>query len=214
MNLYDDWADSLFNRDESKGDWRWEIDSEPVILDDVNSADFFIRLMGELPALAERFSLWQITLGIEYLFNNSMSDFMYTIRDGEISTSKRVEAILSIKALYLMFSLHCEPKLGHLSEEGGILNGFCYMLWDTTPLSYGEESKDKKEIYRAIVYVLQFSLERENVACIESALHGFGHLTPYSELAVKAIQGYIDRDRFQRGELLSYANDALTHSIQ
>ena len=55
----------------------------------MNSANFFIRLMGELPTLAR-----------------------------------------------------CEKKLGHLSEKGGFLNGFCYMLWDTTLLSYDEESKD------------------------------------------------------------------------
>ena len=215
MVHYQQWLESLFNRDEANGDWRWDIENEPLELQDQDSVEFFIRLTQEFPELLKKYNMWQISLGLEYLFNNSMSDFIISIRDGSAPIELRVEAILAIKKIYKqVFEPLCEPKLGHLSEEGNILNRFCYMLWDATPLSYCEDSLHKPILYEALSDVMNMAIQSDNIACIESGLHGLGHMRMYHPNCEKMIQAFISSGMCSEERVLNYADSALSGCIQ
>lgn len=177
MSRYCKWIESLFERDENNGDWRWDIGSEPLELSSHDSVEYFIQLMHDLPELVEEYSTWQISLGLEYLFNGSMSNFIFAIREGTSAIERRIEAILEIKNIYrFVFEPMCESKLGHLSEKGNELNGFCYMFWDTTPLGYCKSNTYELELYAAISDVMEYAIQSDNIACIESGLHGVGEI--------------------------------------
>lgn len=178
MTNYATWITSLFDRPETLGDWRWNIDGEPADLSDVDSVEFFIRLTNDLPLLVEQHSPWQISLGLDYLFNGSTSNFIFPMRDGAAPIERRVEAIRAIRKIYQhVFEPLCEPKLGSLSEGESKVNEFCYMLWDTTPLISCKGSPDEQVLHAALAESMEFAIQSDNIACIESGLHGLGHMT-------------------------------------
>ena len=63
------------------------------------------------------------------------------------------------------FAVRWEPALGHM-DEGGALNGICYMWWDLG--WYFIPDPDMLAMLRSILAI-------DHVACQESALHGLGH---------------------------------------
>lgn len=182
---------------------------------DQDAVEFFIRLMQDLPELLKVYDIWQIHFGLEYLFNGSMSNFMYSLRDGGAPLERRIEAIQSIKMIYRhVFEPMCEPKLGHLSEEGNQLNTFCYMLWDATPLNYCERNPNKEEIYQACIEVMEAALQSNNLACVESGLHGLGHTTPYYPKCSEIINNFLKSGKCTDKHVLSYAKSALIDCIR
>jgi len=137
------------------------------------------------------------------------------LRDGPASIEMRVEAIKALKAFFQKcLNVRCEQSLGHLSETGNELNHFCYMLWDTTPLTYCEETKEKDEIYSAVAEVMEFSLSLSNVACIESGLHGLGHLHLDYDEAPKIVRNFIETNADVDRRLLAYAKEAEHGRVQ
>ncbi|MBU6955082.1 hypothetical protein [Hahella sp. HN01] len=190
--LFEKWLLSLFDHDPAMGDWRWEV--EPINIDPTLAPDFIVLLNHRWSELLNRYDDWQLGTGIEYLYNNSFSDFAFDLRDAPAPLDARIAAIQSIKYMYSdCFAIRCEAALGHKSETASELNCCCYMLWDVTPLSYCEGNPDKEALYSALAEVMEFALGLSNPACIESALHGLGHMTPYYPKARQIIQQYIDR---------------------
>lgn len=215
MANYQTWLESLFDRDEANGDWRWSLEDQPQELHDQDSIEYFIRLNQELAELLKKYSIWQISLGLEYLFDGSMSDFTFSIRDGNTPIERRIEAISSIKNIYQqVFEPLCEPKLGHLSEVGNKLNDFCYMLWDTTPLSYCEDNPHKTVLYTALADVMTAAIQSDNIACIESGLHGLGHMVMYHPECGKIVQAFIASGECSDKRILHYAGAAKRGCVQ
>lgn len=105
--------------------------------------------------------------------------------------------------------------LGHLDEPGaGPLNQICYMLWDTTPLGYWEGSSEKETFYPVVLAVLGYALRSRNIACVESALHGLGHLRLHRERDVTPmIDEFIRSSPKLRPELRRYAENAAAGCI-
>ena len=82
------------------------------------------------------------------------------------------------------------------------------MLWDTTPLTYCEQTPEKKEIYAAVAEVMEYSLSLDNIACIESGLHGLGHLELYYDEAPKIVRKFIESQKVRDERLIAYAEQA------
>ncbi len=87
------------------------------------------------------------------------------------------------------------------------------MLWDTTPLTYCEDRQIRDAIYPAITEVMEFSLTLSNIACIESGLHGLGHMVPYYPEAAKIIARNMHRFRKCDRRIMAYAKAAKTGYI-
>jgi hypothetical protein len=158
-----------------------------------------------------RFSDGQVSVGLDIIFNNSYSDYVFSIKDSALPAKTTIRAITSLKALYSdCFEPRCAPILSHQNEAGhNSLNGVCYMLWDVTPLAYWEDRGNKELFYGAVLEVLESALECENEACIESALHGLGHLQLYCKNQAPAIiSRYLKQHPNLRRELVQYASDA------
>jgi hypothetical protein len=67
----------------------------------------------------------------------------------------------------------------------------------------------------AVLEVLGYALTLRNAACVESALHGLGHLQGYRRGDVTPmIEDFIRRNPDLRPELLKYAEHAAAGCIQ
>lgn len=214
-SLYDSWIKSLFDRDEQRGDWRFEIGEEPIDVPEALLCSFIIKLNSELPELLSRYTDWQIAMGIDYIYNPSCSNMAFTIRDGDLQLETRLETIRSIKNLYRdCFETRCLPILGYLSEQGNELNGLCYMLWDITPIKTCKNHKDGAAILDTVAEVLSYALTMKNIACLESALHGLGHIVYNFPKASDIIQSFISKSANIDPRILRYAEAAKTGCIQ
>ena len=89
------------------------------------------------------------------------------------------------------------------------------MLWDFTPLSYCDEQKDKDELYAALVEVMGHAISLDSVACIESGLHGLGHIEHSYKPAGDVVKQFIDTKGHELDEdLLQYARMAQKGYVQ
>ncbi|MCE0558789.1 hypothetical protein [Motilimonas sp. E26] len=205
----------LFDREESQEDWRFDYELEEPRLTESEVILFVRRMLENYESDIAQYSDWQLGKGVDYIFNNSCSDISFVIRDGKIPVEEKVSVILALKVFFKKcLNERCVPSLGHLSEEGNELNHFCYMVWDTTPLTYCEQSSSKDEIYRAVAEVMEYSLTLSNVACIESGLHGLGHLHGYFENASKIVRNYIKKSSVTDSRLIKYAKNAEIGYVQ
>ncbi len=199
----------LFDRDEAAGDWRFAFDLEEPDFEPEQIVTFIGRMLDNCAADLAPYSDWQLGLGMDFVFNNSCSDYSIILRDGSVDLQQRTAAILALKNFFCRYlDTRCQPSLGHLSEAGNELNHFCYMLWDTTPLSYCEGVENGPAIYAAVAEVMRYSLDLDNIACIESGLHGLGHLGSCYPPAKELIEAFIERTAVTDARLLQYARNA------
>jgi len=209
-NKYREFINYLFDHEESAGDWRFELDVElGVDAPDIDGETVVLvirRMFENYDSDMAKFSDWQLGLGLNYIFNNLFSEYSFFLRDGPASLEDRISAILSIKVIFeKCLSKRCVESLGHLSESGNELNDFCYIFWDVTPLSYCEGLEHKENILSAVMDVMEYSLTLKNIACVESGLHGLGHLHFYSKKAPRIVRAFIDSGREMDSRILDYA---------
>lgn len=92
------------------------------------------------------------------------------------------------------------------------------MFWDICPLSIPGSITGKEDwldYYKAIAEVMQKSLQLRNVACIESGLHGLGHMVlSCSKVAQPIVEDFLKKRKNLPEALLSYARAAQTGMIQ
>jgi hypothetical protein len=214
---YDAWLVHVFDRPLSHPAWYFELDAadfEATAQELVALVAHTLRNSGTDLA---RFSDEQVSEGLHYLFNNACSNVVFTMMDAAVPVATRKAAIASIKALYAgVFERRCAPVLGHRDEPGARpLNQICYMLWDISPLGYWEASREKETFYPAVLEVLEYALASRNIACVESALHGLGHLRLYRPREVTPmIADFVRANPGLRPELLRYAENAAAGCIQ
>lgn len=212
---YQEWIQFLFDHDESQGDWRFDSNLKEIRVTEIQIVDFVTRMFENFEKDVAKYSDWQIGMGLDYVFNGSCSDFAFALRDKPAPLEKRLAAIQSLKLMYAhCFETRCEPVLGHWDERGNSLNHICYMLWDVTPLDYFEGNPDGQGIHGAVIDVMKYALSLSNIACIESGLHGLGHLTFHNPQAAQIIQAFIKNAKGLDSRLLSYAQAAQTGYIQ
>lgn len=163
------------------------------------------------------YSETEVRSGLDYIFNNTLSDVVFALMSDAVPEADRLFAIGSLKTLYTdYFAPRCAPVLSHVDEPGANpLNSICYMLWDVSPLAYWEPRKNKPVFYAAVVDVLESVLTSTNPACVESALHGLGHIRPYfTDCVVEVVAAYERRNVFVAPGLKQYAQLAKAGRVQ
>src|ERR1051326_487039 len=99
-----------------------------------------------------------------------------------------------------IFEPKCDPELSHVRTDSATainpLNGVCYMWWDVCPLHGRSGPKPEEDfilpeeelldpgspvdphaddLETEILCILERTLQLNNLACQEAALHGLGH---------------------------------------
>jgi vesicle coat complex subunit len=90
------------------------------------------------------------------------------------------------------------------------------MLWDVSPLSWWEEkrSPEREIFYNAVIDVLEEALSSNNPACVESALHGLGHIqSSCIERVTEVITNYLKKVSVST-QLTTYAKQAILGNVQ
>lgn len=177
-NQYDIWLKFVFDRTVREPAWYFDSNEPDFVADDETIIELITRTMLRSGSDLARYSNGQVDQGLNYIFNNSCSNIIFSVLDGDVAFEHKLRVIRSIKTLYKeCFTPRCAPVLCHIDERGSNpLNDICYMLWDVTPLGYWDKRERKEEAYAAILEVLEFALTSTNAACVESALHGLGHM--------------------------------------
>jgi hypothetical protein len=120
----------------------------------------------------------QVDQGIWYFVSASCGNFLHSLQSPKVPLKKRQEAIQNIFHLYSdCFAKRCAETLGHLSEEGSLLNSSCYMFWDICRFAdFDDDLLENKETQDTVLKVLEKILAIEHRVCRESSLHGLSHI--------------------------------------
>lgn len=213
---YGAWLSYVFDRPTHDPAWYFDLELPEFEASSEVLVDLLTHTFRRCGADLARFTDGQVNDGLNYIFGNACSNVAFALMDGKVAPEKRKAALAAIKQLYAdCFERRCAPVLGHRDEPGATpLNQICYMLWDITPLGWWEGSKEKEIFYPEVLAVLRYALGSRNIACIESALHGLGHLRPYRAAEVAPIiQDFMRGKRELRPELRTYAENAAAGCI-
>jgi len=201
---YDEWVTSLFSQTVSE--YGSHLQCDELWNDNAHFAELTIWLLRHCALDLGKMSDESVAFGLKHTFKGFEAEPNCPLKSGDISREMKIELIRSFESLYSgCFESRCAPILLHLGEPGGSsLNQFCFMLWDSSPLGSWNDHKDPEEFYTALVEMLKKVLLLSNPACVESALHGLGHLHPECpRLVENAIDECIDRGLNEN--LLKYA---------
>jgi hypothetical protein len=216
---------NIFDHEEKAEAWYWDLDAPNYY----GNKDDDPSVTAQLIALTFRrsgtdllrFTDRQVKDGLDYLLNPSCSNITFYIRDGEAPIDVKLDFMRSFRWLYSdCFARRCPPVLSYLNEtSSSALNSTCYMLWDNMPFNGSWTKNIAKEASDEILNVLEFALYLPNDACIESALHGFGHIADSTNV-LRHPEREIIIDRFLkqkpglRKELIEYARHAAKGNVQ
>jgi hypothetical protein len=214
-DLYQAFLHHVFDHPEGDEAWFWNIDApdfdaSPATLARL-AAMVFRRSGSDLCGFSDR----QVNDGLMYLLDSACSDIVFVIRDGDFPLDLKLDLIRSMRRLYAdCFAKRCPEVLCHLSERSdSALSYICYMLWDVTPFFYWPGA-GQDEVHAEIVKLLDEVLYLDNQACVESALHGLGHVHSH---ASEAVEDAIDRFLATRADvppkLQAYAKAARTGGV-
>jgi hypothetical protein len=207
-SFYAELIEFAFNRDSDVDSWAWDVNSEPT-----SSPEELAAAVRHLCVNAgdnlEQFNNLQVAGGLRYIFNSSYSNYGHDLVHGEMPPELRSSVFQSLNVLFAeCFALRCDPVLSNGKSKGpdNPLNSVCYMFWDTSHLSTGGTDA---------LNVMENSLYQNNVACIESGLHGLGHAVYDKKLDVEAaIDKFLATSTITDENLLIYAMAARSGYIQ
>jgi hypothetical protein len=214
---YQEWLQFVFDRPAIPNAWNLGFDVPTPEADDAEICELVAHTLENCGRDLDSYSQDQIGHGLNYIFSNSCSDLVFSLMDDAVPMPLRLRVIASIKDLYRdCITPKCLPELGHIAKQGtNMLNYVCYMLWDISPLSWWENRPNRPIFYGAIVDVLEDALTSPNPACVESALHGLGHIhSSYIERVEEVIAAYLRRNVFVHPQLKIYAEWASTGNVQ
>jgi hypothetical protein len=207
---YDEWIAHVFEHQVTDPAWFFDLDAPDFEGEPEEIARLVERTCSCSGADIAGFTNAQVGLGLNYVFNPACSNFAFAILDDRTEPATSLAAIDSIKILYRdCFEPRCKPALGHESEPDASekLNFICYMFWDIFPVVCWKGRAGKEQGLRAALDVLAFALNSPDIACVESALHGLGHVHGEGTAAmVEQIIGAAEPRRPAR--LLPYARAA------
>jgi hypothetical protein len=229
----------IFNRPTDEPAWYWRDASqeEPVFDETPLSAFLFLETLCLNPENdLKAYSNEQIGLGFCYIFDNVCSNITHDFKAADVPLERKIKAIHNIFALFRdVLNPRCAAVESAFSQATlSKINYVCYMFWDICPLSsaYGlsftrpQESKmEEKEAhensklenqfyYMAIAEVMKKCLDLSNPACVESGIHGLGHLAySFPDIAVPILDKYILKGKNHSPSLVKYAKMARTGMI-
>jgi hypothetical protein len=214
---YQEWLSFVFDRPVTADGWYSEPTYHEFAFVPAERAALFTTTMQKCGEDLRRYSDAQVYHGLEYIFTNKRSNFVFSLMSDHVPVALRLEAIESIKTLYRdCFTPRCALALSDDKvARDNPLNSVCYMLWDISPLAYWEGHQDKDIFYEAIARVMEFALGSTNPACVESGLHGLGHIHMYCPSLVEKIVGdYLERGHIESTDLRQYATRAAKGMVQ
>jgi len=215
---YEDWKRYVFDRPVSDEPWYFDLYDDEFVADKNELVQLITYTFENCGTDLACYSDEQIRHGLIYMLDCGFSDVACALMDNQVSIDLRLRGISSIKYLYAdCFEHRCESALGHANQSGNSLNYICYMLWDVSPLNFweGEKHPDRQIFYDAVVDVLEDVLKLNNPACVESALHGLGHMLRYHKARIsETLSTYLRRNDFVSPSLKLYAQRASTGNIQ
>ncbi len=168
----------------------------------------------------KRFTDRQVALGLQAIVFGDYSGIVHRLMGKGPEEPQRIALIASLAALYRdCLSVRSPPVLGHLSGRSqGSLAYVTYMLWDASPLDV--MAVKTPERLDALIAVLNAALRLANPACVESALHGLGHLGAGAfdrdivrQRARRTIEDWLAQGPAVPPELISYAQKARERRI-
>lgn len=229
---FNEWIDHVF--DHSDPGWHWEDDApywNPLTAPS-QALSFLGRLFSNPSFLIDLFTPNQIGGGLNFLVNNSCSNYAFVFLNEDLPIEERVRGIHAIGTLYLeLLSRICQPELSHgrraQSPESTQADYICYMFWDLFPLYARSKSPfkstqaevaahldDHLKVEAACLDAMETTLAIEHIACQEGALHGLGHwATDYPERVRGIIDAFL-RSTDPRDGLLVYAKAARRGDVQ
>jgi hypothetical protein len=214
---YEEWLAHVFEHEVSGKAWYFDTDAPDFHGSDEEITELITWTLNNSGSDLARFSDEKVNQGLNYIFNNSCSNLVFCIMDGQFEIEKKLEAVRSVGKLYHdCFAVRCDQVLLHRDEASSSkLNQICYMLWDTSPLSYWEGRADAALAYAAVIAVMEAALQSKNIACVESALHGLGHTyNKVPDRIAEVIRNFIAANPRMRPELLAYAKNAALGYVQ
>lgn len=216
---YEAWLSHVFDRPESKYGWYFDTDDLEFQANPSELLELTTRTFTCASTDLSRYSDKQVSDGLRYIVDSGCSDTVFALMNATNSQEVRVRLIESIEALYTgCFEQRCAPVLGHLSEQSPTpLNTICYMLWDISALAWWEDPcyPDRATYYAAIIKTLGKILRSHHVACVESALHGLGHIHSQAPEDVEStIAAFLKSKPVLPKALLSYAQNAAAGYVQ
>lgn len=210
---YDEWLDFFFGRFERDARDPWDMDWT-FNARSSEMADLFTWTMEHCGADLMRYSDAQVSTGLQALLLMNFGNVGHVLTGAGPSEEQRIAILRSLRALYRdCLAKRSPPVLGHLNEtQHNPLEYVTYMLWDVAP--YGTMALKTAERTDVLLDVFWDVLHSSNQACVESVLHGLGHLGGAGrERAAGMIARWIGERPKIRPELLRYAEAAQTGCI-
>jgi hypothetical protein len=169
-----------------------------------------------------RFSARAVGCGLKVLVDPIFSDLdrhLYRRADVLTAFGDLYDKCLSVRSPAVLGALS-EPTSPAEAELGYIT----YMLWDITSLNYWPNDLDHQTFVPPFLDMLErVIMTNDNLACIESALHGIGHVSGYGrhlaatcyadERRLRIIDAFLAQRPMLRPELLDYARAARSGMI-
>lgn len=215
--MYEAWLEHVFERPKTASGWYFDLNIEPF---DAKSTQLTILLTNTFINSGvdlDIFSKRQINEGLNYIFNTSCSDISYVLKDISVPVDDRTRAIKAIRNLYSdCFAVKCTESLSHLSESStSEINQICYMLWDVSPYCHWDNSSENSIFHTTIFEVLEAALHMTHQACVESAIHGLGHMHAYEPDSVELILSqWLSKRAASSSPLVKYAKAACQGNVQ
>ncbi|MEU6429897.1 hypothetical protein ABZ860_28750 [Microbispora sp. NPDC046973] len=126
---------------------------------------------------AETYPTQQVADGLWFLAGDS--ELFRELYNPSVPENLRIRCAAAIRQLYVqLFEPRCQNALSHGDNGESVknpLNSICYMWWDVFPTWGRPGDPVARRIDEVLLGVMQETLSSENVACVESALHGLGH---------------------------------------
>jgi hypothetical protein len=209
--------------------WNWdeEIKDDPYheIADNspVEVVNLYLHLLPRMGTDLATFSIEQVATGIHYLF--SPYGIEWVLFDRAVALEDRCAVIRAMSYVYDdVFDHRCARVMSHLDPPGeNTMNSICYMLWDVSSLSHFRVDGRLSPSVRteampeaeAVFSVIEGALYSENIASVESGLHGLGHMASDWPKEVEAIIDLYQRRRPNHDpRLLHYADLARVGLVQ
>lgn len=202
LGEFEEFVRLVFDHDDPR--WMWEDDHEAWTIEDdsAKAVAFLTFAFRNTRLLLESYSSEQVSVGIAYLTNNSLSNIPFCLLDEQVPLSDRLACLRSIELIYREFFAFVIPP-GLTSDQAKTeASDVCFMFWDVFPFHSRTKNpytmKDRDvvrrwdehlQIERTCIDVLEWTLAIRHTACEEAALHGLGHWHYGDE---RRVEGIID----------------------
>lgn len=179
----------------------WDADANPQ-----RAVEYVNRLFEHIADFTAPYTDAQVDQGLWYILDNGGSASLNPLNNPRVDWPLRQRCVQSFYTVYAdLYAPTCDPRLGHRSEPGNPLNMTCYMWYDIIPL----QADLHPEFIPTLIDVLERTLQLDNIACQEGALHGFGHWGRFApQQTDRIISTFLKNNPHLREELRVYAHSA------